>query len=185
LNYVELDKFIPREEVVFLKIRLFIFMVITLLILGSSGVADANNSVDLKLVSTSDCFVIGEVFEIKLMVVSEEDKVAGVSAFIDFDPSVFSIIDCELGDELPVIIGDTPKIDNNKGELDINLGSWKPYPEGTFEICSLKLRALRVAEETSLSFSSQKGGNNCRNSLVAFKGQNILINTEGLTISIQ
>jgi hypothetical protein len=94
-----------------------------------------------------------ELFQITVAVEVGTQSVDGAAAYLSFDPEVLQVVDVQLGTELNEPLGpDGPTWDNTDGVISIAAGKLEgPFPDSTFELATVTLKALRPAASTSLT----------------------------------
>ena len=110
--------------------------------------------VDIAVVPDSKSVVVNEVFTFDVYVYPNAQQVDSVDADITFDPTYL---------EVQSIISDTSGLDlemhsdfnNSAGTLTHSGGTFGPsFPDSTFRLCSISLRATAATTGTTLAFTA-------------------------------
>jgi len=126
---------------------------------------------------------IGQSFDLVLYLDTGEEEVNGISAFLDFDPSLMKVGEIDMGDSFDLPL---PKsYDNLLGHVDINVGTvTQPYPSGHIMISTIHCAALDTVSSTDITFSFDNNPLNYRKTEVSREGDQLLGYVKGSSVTI-
>jgi hypothetical protein len=122
-----------------------------------------NAAVSLSLSPVATTVNVGSTFDVVIKAEAGTIGVAGVDAFLNFDPTKLTVVDMDAGTTGTQIIPGTElntvltnSCDNTTGTIDISVGKLgTPYPEGAFIVATIRFQALAVtATTTNVSYST-------------------------------
>jgi len=94
---------------------------------------------------------IEEEFDVRIMVQADTQEVDGASAYLDFDTTYLEVVSMTPGGELDVVLENS--FDNGTGQINYAAGKLvAPFPWGTFELVTIRLRAKAETLGTPLNF---------------------------------
>lgn len=121
---------------------------------------------------------VQQTFSIDLQVRTNQ-PVDGAAAFIHFDPALLQVTSITAGDSLPAIL--RSQVDNTQGRIDFVAGALgAPFPSSDFVLAKLVFSAIRPADVTLLTLSTESP----RASNITFAGASIFDHGEHSAISI-
>jgi hypothetical protein len=146
-------------------------------------------SVNLMLIPASSTVNIGSTFDVVIQAEAGAIGVAGVDAFLNFNPAKLAVIDMDSvtagiqiipGTNLNTVITNT--CNNTTGMIDFSAGKLNtPFPSGTFTIATIRFQAVAVTiPNTAISFSTTEA----RNTSITDSIYEVLGTLTGVTISI-
>ncbi|MCL0097952.1 cohesin domain-containing protein, partial [Dehalococcoidia bacterium] len=135
--------------------------------------------VDLVLLPQTQTVNVGDEFDITIEARCHGQKIHGVDVFLDFDPTYLEVVSITCGDTLDVpLLSDW---DNAAGTVDYSAGKLlPPFPDHTFDVAVVTLRAKAATDSTSISFHHVSP----RQTLAVFEGESVLRETIGATVTI-
>jgi hypothetical protein len=131
--------------------------------------------VDIAVVPSSKTVDLHDTFTLKIYVYANGQQVDAVDADLTFDPAyleVQSITGSSSGLGIEMYSG----FDNTNGTLTHSRVTFGPFPDSTFQLCSIKLKAKAPTGGTTLAFTDLTNA--------WFGGPSVLRNTTDGTIII-
>ena len=125
---------------------------------AGQGTAPQEDAVTVEMVPLSKSVVVGDTFEIQVMIRAADNPVTGAQAYLNFNPRRLECLEVIPGNTLTDLfpVPDGP-IDNVKGQINFAAGKLLgDAPSGTFELMTVRLRALSVTSGTNLSYSTEQ-----------------------------
>ncbi|MDO8491529.1 MAG: ice-binding family protein, partial [Dehalococcoidia bacterium] len=117
--------------------------------------------VNLSLVRSSATVNLGDTFTVNVAVQPQLGQaVAGVDAFVDFNPAVLQVVSITAGGGslFPTELGNT--FDNVAGDADYSAGDLSaPYPTTSFNMATITFNTIAASANTNITFSSVFGRN--------------------------
>jgi hypothetical protein len=136
------------------------------------------NGVPLLVSPSSNSVSLGQTFDIVIQVQAGNNQVDGVSAYVNFDPSVIKVNQITKGSLLNLELENN--YNNTTGQINLSLGTMSNFPTGTITVGTITFQALSQATNSSISFSSTTP----RKSDITFGGASILGSTQPATVSV-
>ncbi|MEN8220908.1 MAG: cohesin domain-containing protein [Pseudomonadota bacterium] len=94
---------------------------------------------------------IGQEFDVNILVKAGTQPVDGASAYLDFDPTYLEVVSMTSGGHLDLVLENS--FDNGAGHIDFAAGKLTaPFPDGNFELVTIRLKAKAETSETTLEF---------------------------------
>ncbi|MDP6717860.1 MAG: cohesin domain-containing protein, partial [Pirellulaceae bacterium] len=115
----------------------------------------ADAVVDIRLVPDSATISPGAQFNVAIQVEPNGQQVAGVQAFVNFDPSIVQVTALTLDSSSPLTVQLLNKFDNTAGQIDFAAGSFTSSPSTTFVAANIAFTAANVDAATTLSLSRE------------------------------
>ena len=147
--------------------------------------------VNLSILPPKMNVTLGQIFTVDIQAEAGEQPVAGIQAFINFNPTCLEVQDADTevagvqiapGSDLPLVI--TNSADNISGTIDyvagVALTESVTYPDGTFTVATIQFKALAETDATSITFSADSP----RGSSVDYAGGDITGTLRGATVGI-
>ena len=142
-------------------------------------------TVTLSLAPASSTIPVGQVVNINLQVAAGSQSVDGVAAYLNFDPTVFQVVDSSGNPTTTIDDPGTPlnvellnNVDNTNGQIDYAVGTLgSSPPTGTFTVGTIHLKAIAPSSGSNLSFAFDAANNRITN--VTLKGVSVLGNATG------
>lgn len=123
--------------------------------------------------------VIGETFTLDIQVDAGDQPVAGVSAFLDFDPAYLEVVSITRGGTLNVVMAET--FDNDAGTIDYSASRvTEPFPSGTFTLATIEFRPIQSTPATAIDF----GILDPRKTMAAYEGRDVTGIIAGRTVEV-
>lgn len=135
----------------------------------------------MKLVPSADAAEVGKIFTVTMQAVAGSQPVAGVDAFVNFNPGCMEVVQV-LPNTRALGIKANLKIDNVAGHVDYSglRSASQPFPTGTFNIAAIIFRCLNESDNALVEFSREMP----RQTIVAYNGKQVLGDTAGCYIRL-
>jgi hypothetical protein len=140
-------------------------------VLGSSAVTLA---LDPATASTR----VGDEIAIRVEARAGAQAIDGVSAYLDFDPSVLQVVRMLPGADLPVAIEN--RADNGVGRIDFSAGTFAQFPSGGVTVVTVTFRAIAPSAGSAVLFNDS----GARTSDVTFGGASVLGDLQAASIAV-
>jgi hypothetical protein len=165
------------------KVLFALAIVLTLVAISipqpSMAAEDLGAVVDLVLLPSSQTVAVHDIFDVVIEAQCNGQDIAGIAAFIDFDPDYLAVQSITDGGTLTDFV--VSDYDNVIGTVDYNAGTLtQPWPSGTFTVATIKFKAMNPDGNISLNFSTTFP----RESYADFGGQSKPGELHGTTITI-
>lgn len=144
----------------------------------SAAIATGAENVSIGLVPSSTVVSIGEIFTLPIQIEAGAQPVDGAEAHIDFDPAYLKVVDAdgvevdritEITAALDTVLQNV--VDNDQGAIGYAAGVLTDEPPtGTFDLASIRLKAIAETAGTPLSFAFT----HTRKTEVVFEGRSVL-----------
>jgi len=122
---------------------------------------------------------IGQEFEVHIMVQADTQELDGASAYLDFDTTYLEVVSMTSGGDLDLVLENS--FDNGTGQINYAAGKLvAPFPSGTFELVTIRLRAKAETSVTPLSFVFDAA----RMTDASFGGESVFNQAEDGTVNI-
>lgn len=105
--------------------------------------------VSLRIEPTATTIQTGEHFTVSVQLHADE-PIDGAQIHLGFDPEVLEVEQMRADTALPLELAN--QFDNYIGKLFFAAGSLTDFPEGSFDVLHIQLKALAPSEETELAF---------------------------------
>jgi hypothetical protein len=119
-------------------------------------------AVNLSLLPASNAVTVGSMFDLTIQADAGATGVAGVDAFLNFDPAKLAVVDMDAvapgiqitpGAALNTVM--TNSCNNSAGQIDYSAGTLSiPYPSGNFTVAIIRFLALAATPTTNVTFST-------------------------------
>jgi cell division septation protein DedD len=142
--------------------------------------AAASSAASLAVDPASTTHVIGDRFQVALVVNAGSESIDGAEAHLDFDPGLLRVVDLVPGSALPVELPSA--YDNTLGHVDYAAGAFGSFPSGTFTLATITFDAVGATGSggTALHFVSD----GARQTGAAFGGAALpLVLTDGQVVN--
>ncbi len=118
---------------------------------ATPALADAG--VPLTLVPGVQTVTVGETFDVVIQAEAGLTTLAGIDAFLDFDPTKLQVLQLTAGTVFPMEI--IRNIDNTLGQVDISMGKLgAPFPSGDIVLATVQFEAIAETEPvTDITFA--------------------------------
>lgn len=104
----------------------------------------------LTIEPSSNTLAVGDLFTATIRVEAGKQRVDGVAAYLDFDPTVIQVVSITNSRALPLQIQNS--IDNENGQILFAAGALNDYPSQTFDLANIQFKALGETSNTPLTF---------------------------------
>ena len=175
----------------FSRVIINVILVTTLILMLMPQLAQAADPVvDLVLLSDNSSLVVQTSFDITIQAQCGSQPVAGISAFLDFDPNYLEVTGVTPGTVLPTVLQNA--VSNPVGHVDYSAGlalsdTESPVgPNGTFTLATIHFRTMNsVIISTSVNFHTNTGDPPIRDTrAVAAGGATVTRNLTPATVTI-
>lgn len=93
----------------------------------------------------------GDEFDLVLQVQAGVQEVDVVSAYVDFNPAVFQVVNVVSGSTLPVVLNNV--FDNVAGTFDYEAGKLgAPFPSGTFTLATVHFQLVAAVPNSAIIY---------------------------------
>jgi len=99
-----------------------------------------HGKVGLTIEPSHNSLVAGDLFTATIRVEAGKQRVDGVAAYLDFDPTVLQVVGITAGEALPVPIDN--QFDNQNGQIHLAAGALEDFPSETFDLAYIQLKAV-------------------------------------------
>jgi hypothetical protein len=112
---------------------------------------DTTGTVILSVEPAEPNVVIGQEFDVNILVKAETQKVDGASAYLNFDPTYLEVVSMTTGGRLDLTFEES--FDNGTGHINFAAGKLTiPFPDGDFKLVTIRLKAKAETAGTALEF---------------------------------
>lgn len=139
-----------------------------------------DGSVNLALEPANITTNLAQSFDITIMAHAGSQEVDGVSAYINFDPTIMEVVSITPSNTFSTILQN--EFDNTTGQVNFAAGTFfEPFPTGSLTVATITFSALTPTDNSVLDFNTSLP----RRSDVTFEnGNSVLGSTTGNSVSV-
>jgi hypothetical protein len=140
--------------------------------------------VDLVLLPASPVVMTNTSFDVTVQAQCNGQPVAGISAFLNFDPAYLEVESITPGNTFTITLQNT--FDNEAGRVDYSAGKTSDFPTGTFTLATVHFMTKDMAaSQTAVSFHTSTGDPPLRDTrAVASGGSTVTRNLTGANVEV-
>jgi DNA-binding beta-propeller fold protein YncE len=125
------------------------------------------NNVQLSLLPSTAALGIGQVLTTTIQLSTGAQPVDGVAAFLNFDPSIFQVVDAASNPATSIANPGSPfdqqiqnSVDNSTGQINYSVGTLnQPRPSGTITVGTIYLKAIKPSTGSNVTFAFDQANN--------------------------